>query len=109
MDTKLTKEDVWGEFSSDYSTLIRRGMIVAQGLPTMSAEEKAKTQKKIQVPDICPVWKDKLPYKSVTVICDESQADEVIHWLSYVHGGEYSQRRNLTGGKVAFRSDYQAW
>ena len=106
----LTKEDVWGEFSSDHA-LIRRGMIVAQGMPSdMNPFEKKKIQDKIKVPDVCPVWKDVLPYKSVTVICDFKQRDEVEYLLRYVHGGGcVSDTQVLPGGKYAIRSNYMCW
>ena len=85
-DFYLQMWDVWGCKGDDYT-----GMIVAR------SEQK------------CPVWRDKLPYKSVTVICNTDQFNEVTHWLSYVHGGMYSNAVELKGGKVAIRSDYQAW
>jgi len=108
---ELTKEDVWGKFSDDHSILIDRGMIVAQGMPSdISPSEKKKIQDKIKVPDICPIWRDALPYKSVTVICDFKQRDEVESLLRYVHGGDcVSDTQVLPGGKYAIRSNYMCW
>ena len=83
----LTKEDVWGDYEKD-----TKGMIVA------------KTD------ETCPVFKDKLPYKSVTVICDVDQEDAVTYWLSFVHGGDCVQDiKKLKGNKLGIRSDYQCW
>ncbi len=107
---KLTQEDVWGTFDENHK-LVSRGMIVARGFSstTKSAEIK-ELEKELQVKSICPVWKDKLPYKSVTIICDESQFDDVTYWIMYVHGGDcISKRKNLPDGKLALRSDYQCW
>lgn len=79
---KLTQEDVWG----------KDGMIVA------------RTNER------CPIFKDIVPYKSVTAICNLISENEVIYWLEYVHGGNsISKRKNLKDGKIALRSDYQCW
>jgi hypothetical protein len=89
---KLTKEDVWGVFDPETHKTISSGMVVAK-----SGEK-------------CPVFEDILPYKSVTVICNEDQRDEVIHWLIYVHGGNcVSKTKALDGNRIAFRSDYKCW
>jgi hypothetical protein len=88
---KLTKEDVWGEFDSNYNT-INKGMIVARHK------------------DICPHFGDVVPYKAITVICNVKQEDEVIYWLEYVHGANcISGRKTLKDGNIALRSDYQCW
>lgn len=108
---KLFKSQVWGKFDKNHHS-IDNGMIVARGLPEVDG--KYFTQEKYneitsRLPDTCPVWKDKMPYKSVTAICSEEEFDEVTFWLSYVHGGEYEKVKNLPDGKVAIRSNYQAW
>ena len=107
---KITQNDVLGWFDSNHN-LINRGMVVAQGFSgsQCSPDEFESWKEKLQVSNICPVWKDKLPYKSVTVICNADQENEVTYWLSYVHGGEYSKRKVLKNGQVAFRSNYQCW
>jgi len=89
---KLTKEDVWGKYDEDTHECVSKGMIVAR------------------TDEICPIFGDKVPYKSVTVVCAEGQYDEVVEWLIYVHGGDcISQMKELGGGKVALRSDYKCW
>ena len=104
----LTKDDVWGTFDKDYN-LVSRGMIVAQGFGGEKKDLK-DWEKKLQVKSVCPIWKDKLPYKSVTIVCDESQADEVMYWLHYVHGGDcIVGDTKLPGGKMAIRSQYMCW
>jgi hypothetical protein len=93
---KLTMEDVFGEF--DYKTLTRisKGMVIASGMP----DHKTR----------CPIFKDVLPYKSVTVVCKPSQVLEVKYWLEYVHGGgSVSKIKVLPDNRVAIRSDYQCW
>lgn len=107
---KLTKEDVWGKFTEDWK-LVDRGMIVAQGFPSsMSKEDLEGVKDKLKLEYICPVWKDRLPYKSVTVICDEAQVNEVKYWLSYVHGGNnVIKEKSLADGKYAIRSNYTCW
>ena len=87
----LTQEDVWGKLDENYNR-ISSGMIVAR------------------TDEVCPIFKDKVPYKSVTVVCNSSQVNEVIYWLEYVHGGDsVSKVRALPDGKAAIRSDYQCW
>ncbi len=108
---KITQDDVWGTYDDDHH-MIDKGMMVARGYG--EPDEKYFPRKKYEeltkvLPDICPVWKDKLPYKSVTVICEEKDLSQVLYWLSYVHGGEYDKTKELPGGKVAIRSHYQAW
>lgn len=93
---KLTQEDVWGKWSDHYPIKqLKKGMIVA------------RTDQK------CPVWKDKVPYKSVTVMCLLEQEGDVSYWLEFVQGGNCISKRKVTtvaGQKmVALRSDYQAW
>lgn len=88
---KLTKEDVWGSFDENHKKL-SDGMIVARS------------------EDNCPVWKDKIPFKSVTVVCTVEQQAEVTYWLGYVHGADSVSRvRGIGDGKIAIRSDYQCW
>lgn len=109
---KLTKEDVWGKWSeSNPLRLISRGMIVAQGVPSpLDETERKKIFEQIKVTNICPVWKDKISYKSVTVICDATQAIEVSGWLEYVHGGGCIEKeKTLPNGKYAIRSNYECW
>jgi hypothetical protein len=59
--------------------------------------------------DICPIFKDKIPYKSVTVICQAEDYNEVCYWLDYVHGGGISKTKTLTDGRIAIRSNYMCW
>ena len=87
----LNKDDVWGAYNVETRQRISDGMIVAR------SEE------------ICPIFGDKVPNKSVTVVCNQKQYDEVVYWLAYVHGGEASRDRLLEDGRIALRSDYQCW
>lgn len=89
---KLTKEDVWGEYDHENLRRISKGMIVARSY------------------DQCPVFGDFLPYKSVTVICKQKQADEVKYWLTYVHGpNNIEKEMYLEDGRIAIRSNYMCW
>lgn len=86
---RLIKEDVWGNPCGDKSNL---GMIVARQKET------------------CPIWKDKLEYKSTTFICPINKEDEVIYWIEYVYGCDsISRRKQLDDLRVALRADYQCW
>lgn len=88
----LTKEDVWGEFDHESLTKLSDGMIVAR------TDEQ------------CPHFEDTVPYKSVTVVCEANQEQEVHYWLEYVHGGNsVSMRKELPNNQIALRSDYQCW
>lgn len=92
-DFKLYKDDVWGAFDVDTMTKVADGLVVA------NSEE------------LCPIFGDIVPYKSATVLFDPKThpEHEVIYWLSYVHGGDYSRYKELEDGKIAIRSDYQCW
>lgn len=88
----LTKEDVWGEYDIVAQKRIREGMIVARS------------------EQLCPYFGDKLPYKSVTVVCTDAQRDEVIYWLEYVHGGgSVAREMRVDKDRVALRSNYLCW
>lgn len=83
----LTKEDVWGNHAAGID-----GMIVASWL------------------DVCPVFHDTVPYKSVTVVCEPEQEADVQYWLDYVLGGDcIAMRKELADKKVALRADYKCW
>jgi hypothetical protein len=90
--TSLTKEDVLGGFVHKSLTKLSDGMIVAR-----SDQE-------------CPHFEDTVPYKSVTVVCDENQEKDVHYWLEYVHGANsVSMKKPLPNNRIALRSDYQCW
>jgi hypothetical protein len=111
METKLTMDDVWGKFD-DNLNLISRGMVVAQGYIGDQYYEKGLEhwKNKLKLSNVCPVWGDEIPYKSVTVICNKEQEDEVRYWLCYVHGGGAVEKwKELPGNKVAIRSNYMCW
>jgi hypothetical protein len=65
--------------------------------------------------EVCPIFGDKVPYKSVTVVVPELSVHDgligdVEYWLDFVQGdGSVSQRRSMPDGTVALRSDYMAW
>ena len=84
---ELTMEDVFGNYEEG-----TKGMMVANSDET------------------CPIFKDTVPYKSVTVVCDKEQEAEVVYWLGYVHGGDcISMTKDLPNNKMAIRSDYKCW
>ena len=89
--SKMKMEDVWGRYNK------KRGEVVG-GMIVANSEQR------------CPIFKDKVPYKSVTVVCKTDQEGEVSFWLEYVHGGgSISNVKKLKDGKIAIRSDYQCW
>ena len=58
----------------------------------------------------CPIFKDKIDYKSFTVIVDKDLQRSAEYWCEYFHGGgSVSRTMNLDNNKVAIRSDYQCW
>lgn len=85
---QLTLEDIFGN-----DKLKTKGMVVA-----VRGEQ-------------CPIFKDIIPYKSVTVVCNTNQEREVTNWLDYVMGGRsISKRKEIKSvGIVVLRSDYQCW
>lgn len=99
MPSKLTQEDVWGKVDLDLTHgahRVSKGMIVA-------------TQGK-GYPNTCPIWHDKIPYKSVTVVCGVLQEPDVEYWLDFVLGADsVSRRKTLPKGKLALRADYKCW
>jgi len=90
---KLYRDEVWGAYDLESHEMVSKGMIVANSSET------------------CPIFGDIVPYKSVTIVFDSKihNEDEVIYWLRYVHGGEYSDYLELKDGRIAIRSDYQCW
>ena len=100
----MTKDDVWG-------TMGKGGLVVARGLPSsMSKKEKDAICRTTGRPQICPIWKNELGYKSVTVIFEEKDYAAVTYWLEYVHGGGcVVDEKSLPEGKMAIRSDYMCW
>ena len=89
----LYKDDVWGAYDVDNHKRLSNGMIVAR------SEDK------------CYIFKDVVPYKSVTIVFDakEYNEEEVEYWLEYVQGGDSISNRKEANGKVALRSDYHCW
>ena len=59
---------------------------------------------------VCPIFKDKIGYKSFTLIVDKKKQDDAEYWCRYIHGADsISNTMDLKNDKVAIRSDYQAW
>lgn len=111
---KLYKSDVWGKWDEETHECIDNGMIVARGLPSVDRHFTEEDREEFlsrpnSLPDKCPIWDDLLPYKSVTAVCQPDQQEEVEYWLSYVHGGGPTKIKHLPDGRIAIRSDYQAW
>lgn len=90
---KLTQEDVWGKWDEEAFKKLSDGMIIAKNGQT------------------CPIWNDRVPYKSVTVVGPAELEADIRYWLEYVHGGESVSKRKLTqnGKMVALRSNYMCW
>lgn len=91
---KIQKRDVFG-YTDPATGERHKGMLVAFGKPDKSV--------------VCPIFGDVVPFKSVTVACKPEELSDVLHWLAYVHGGEHSADIELEDGRIAIRSDYQAW
>ncbi len=124
---EVTKEDVWGKWTESHwrnggrngppiagpkgepdewvaSVKVHGGMVIADH--GLGGFDEKWCRSKVR----CPVFKDFIGYKSVTVVCDASIREEVAYWIEYVQGGDSIQAvKELEDGKVAFRSDYMAW
>ena len=59
--------------------------------------------------DVCPVWGDTLPYKSVTVAVPADEEHAAAYCLAMAHGAGWSRRKVLQDGRVSLRSNYQGW
>jgi len=101
----LTQEDVWGRYVKidDNYVNVNDGMIVANHSFGGYNKIKAQSLKK------CPIFKDYVGYKSVTVVCDKKLQDDVEYWLEFVHGGGSIQKVKDLKDKVGIRSDYMCW
>jgi hypothetical protein len=109
---ELTMEDVWGTFDAEALTHPSKGMIVARGCGKVDEyfTQEYKDKAVADIPEVCPIWGDVLPYKSVTVVFDAELENQVIHWLTYVHGSDcVADRKELEGNRVALRSNYMCW
>jgi len=105
----VTQDDVWGIFDSERWRRESWGMIVARGQGETRGMGKQPTGVE-DVPEVCPVWGDKLGYKDVTVVFSNEVEDQAVYWLEYVHGGDcVTRRKSLRGDRVALRSEYQCW
>jgi hypothetical protein len=109
---EITQADVWGAHDENFNRL-SLGMLVARGYPQPDGEyttQEEYDKATAELPAICPIWFDHLPYKSVTVICPTEQEDEVSYWLEFVHGANCIEKvRRLENGKSAIRSNYMCW
>ena len=94
-------DEVFGKYDIENHKRKSKGMVVAMGTPYDEPNE--------HYPNVCPVLGDKLPYKSVTVVCQPEQLTGVEHWLMFVHGGQPNGEVELDDGRIAIRSDYQCW
>jgi len=95
-------------------TRFTNGMLVARGLPYEEGSPEAlKIQSKSDdkpIPMVCPIMGDKLPYKSVSVVCKVEDFEAVEYWLSYVHGGGCIEfTKDLEDGTMLVRSNYMCW
>lgn len=89
---KLTKADVWGDGMYNRDTKLNRGMRVAV------------------YDEVCPIWKDIVPYKSASFVCPKKLEDEVIYWIEYVYGADcIVARKELDDLRVVLRAEYTCW
>lgn len=106
---KLTMKDVWGKYDQENSRVVG-GMVWARGLGDWKKEVRdgyLREDFQPNYPTKCPIWKEELPYKTVTVICQVEQEQEVIYWLDYVMGGGCVQKtKQLSGNRIAMQADY---
>ena len=89
---RLTKSDVFGQHRVANGRLVARegGMVVAKASET------------------CPVFKDVVPEKAVTVVGREDDLDEVLYWLEYVKGKDCVTMTHHQDGWIALRAEHQS-
>jgi len=118
----LRKEDVWGYSYMDSERKLHKahnGLVVAEYDPEIDPEfDKDMLQYLPEVaqecgklPGVCPIWGDRLGYKSSTLVApadDPMLLEAVEFWISYVMGGSATKKSFQDDGTVAFRADYQA-
>lgn len=85
----LSVEDVWGRVKG--REILDDGMIVSR------------------TGQLCPYFQDVVPFRSVTVLCNEEHYKEVIYWLQKIHGTRCitNIRAVMDGRKLAIRSEEQ--
>lgn len=89
----IVHSDVFGKYED--LKRIDEGMVVARGDAFIDVK--------------CPIFGDIVPYKSVTVVCSKEQREGVLQHLMNAHGGPHRYELELSDGRIAIRSDYQAW
>jgi hypothetical protein len=93
----LTCDDVWGKLNEDQTARIDDGMIVHR-----EGER-------------CGIFYDIVPFKAVTVLCDEADFFDVAYWLEFVQGAGCIKQVGHAwteddGTKViGIRAEYMAW
>ena len=94
---EVRHSDVFGKREERGGEVVRvdDGMVVAHGKPYKAVK--------------CPIFRDVIPYKSGTVVCSKEQLPGVLQHLMNAHGGSHSGEKVLSDGRIAIRSDYQAW
>ncbi len=90
--SKLSRDDVFGKHKFQDGKLIGRegGLVVA-----------TEGQK-------CPVFKDVLPQKAVTIVGLEKDFEEIEYWLEYIKGRGCITKEHTQDGHIALRAEYQA-
>lgn len=108
LPSKLTQEDVWGKVEESHW---KGGILNGEWIPSRRVSKGMIVASQTKgYPDKCPIWHDKIPYKSVTVVCGVLQEPDVEYWLDFVLGtNSVSRRKVLPKGKLALRSDYKCW
>ena len=85
----LTEEDVWGVFNKDRTRRISNGMIIAR-------ED-----------EICPIWSDKVEWRSDTILCRKEHLEDVLYWTDFMNGADNVIKQTDVGeNHVAIRTMY---
>ena len=83
----MTKQDVWGNPETGKPGMIR----------ATSFEQ-------------CRYFKDIVPYKSITIVCNEFEIADAVYWAEYVLGANcIDKTKLLPDERIAIRCDYQCW
>lgn len=89
--SKLSRRDVFGAHKFKDGKLVgRQGGMVA----SREGEE-------------CPVFKDTVPEKALTIVGPLDLFDEIEYWLEYIKGKDCITRHHVQDGYIALRAEHQ--
>ena len=98
---KTTFQDVFGKYNATFRKRSHNGMIVAD------CRTGGYNRRTGYSNGLCPIFGDHIKFKSNTIVCEPTQAEEVEYYINYAKGGAYTKKKVLEDGKVAYRAEHQ--